>query len=125
MHCGREVEVTLRQGPRSKCANRYYWGVVIATIRRALAEAGRPVAAEDLHEFFKRRHLDPRPTEHETRPPSTAHLDAFEFYHYVESIRHDEAVLALGVHIPDPDEAGVEGHTIIEVTRERSPDKEE
>lgn len=120
MHRGREVEVRLRQAPRSLASNRYYWGVVIGTIRRALAGAGQAMTAEQLHEIFKRRYLEPRANADRTLPPSTTGLDAFEFHRFVEAVRHDEDVLRLGVHIPEPD--GVEGHTIIEVERAVTPE---
>jgi hypothetical protein len=108
LYSGREVRIALSAPKRSTAANSYYWGCVIPAIQRGMHEAGMVASAEAIHEAMKRRYLPARPSqdvfgEAVTLSPSTADLDATEFYEYVEAVRYDEDVLALGVDIPDPD----------------------
>lgn len=109
VHAGRDVLIRVGRPKRSTQANAYVWGVVYPAIQRALAEAGQAVSCEALHEHFKQKYLPPRTVEvfDETLvlAGSSADLDSEEFYDFVESIRTDEAVLALGVEVPDPDPA--------------------
>ena len=109
LYAGREVEITIRPPKRSTAANAYYWGVVVREAQRVLVEAGYALTSDDVHRWLKRRHLPWRhvdtPTGPETREPSTASLDSTEFFGYVEAIRTDEALLALGFHAEAPEPA--------------------
>lgn len=108
LYAGGQVRIRIGRPKRSTRANAYYWGVVIATVREALMEAGMPVSAEALHVHFKRRYLEPRTTcvlgiDH-VLDPTTTDMDSTEFSYYIEAIKEDEDVRRLGVYIPEPDE---------------------
>lgn len=106
-HGGRKIRLRLSRPQRTTQANNYLWGVVYPAIQRGLAEAGTAASAADIHKHFKAEYLPPRVFEvfgiTHVEPPSSAKLDKEEFYDFVEAIRTDESVLALGVEIPDPD----------------------
>jgi hypothetical protein len=107
MYADSAVEITVRKPKRSSLANRYYWGVVLATIRRAALESGQTVSSDALHGYFKSRYLDPDVTVVASFPIvtySSKDLDSTSFFDYVENIRHDPVVMALGCHVPDPSE---------------------
>jgi len=102
------VRIRVSRPRRSSRANSYYWAGVIEPIRRALADAGRPVSAEVLHEYFKGLYLPARTLDvlgqSVTLPPSTAGLDSTAFSEYIEAIKTDESVVSLGVWFePVPD----------------------
>lgn len=106
--------VRLRMGPpkRSGAQNRYYWGVVLETIRQGYIDAGHVFRADALHYHYKAKHLPWRTyeapgTEH-VAVGSTADLDSTEFTEYIEAIRNDEEVLALGVYIPSSEDYQLE-----------------
>ncbi len=107
LYAGGQVRIRISRPKRSTAANAYYWGVVLAAIREAMMDAGHPVSAEALHHHFKALYLEPRWVQvfHYTHmmPPTTTDLDQTAFAEYIESIKQDQAVLALGVYIPEPD----------------------
>ena len=107
LYAGRDVRVRLSRPKRTTKANAYYWSQIIEPIRIALLEAGQPAPAEAIHEVMKRRYLEPRTTtvfdEEHWMPPTTTDLDQTDFSDYIENVKHDEDVIALGVYIPDPD----------------------
>lgn len=122
LYAGRDVRIRITTPKRSSAANRYYWGVVIQTIREGLMNAGRPVSAEVLHEHFKREYLPARVVEvfgtTHVLPGSTAELDSTTFHDYIEAIKTDEAVIELGVYIPEPGEYGESkwrSHALVEM----------
>ena len=102
-----EVEVTIRKPKRSNRANAYWWGVVLPAIQRGLAEAGKAVSCEALHVHFAEKYLPPRVEEvfgvTMVLRGRTSELDSTSFFDFVESVRYDEEVLALGVEVPEPD----------------------
>jgi len=105
---GQDVHIRMGKPKRSSQANRYYWVAVIEPIRRALMEAGMEYASADVvHEYFKRKFLPVRCTEVLGEPftltGSTTELDSTEFFDYIESIKHSEKVLQLGIEFEDPD----------------------
>lgn len=107
LYAGREVRIQVSSPKRSNKANAFYWVGVIGEIQRAAAEAGHAVSANALHEYFKAKYLSPTTEdvwgEEVTIPPSTAKLDSTAFHEYIESIRMDETVLALGVYFDEPE----------------------
>ncbi|MDX1545606.1 MAG: hypothetical protein R3247_01380 [Rhodothermales bacterium] len=109
LYAGGEVRIRLSRPKRTTKANAYYWAAVIQPIRAALLEAGQVASAEDVHELFKARYLAPRVAEvfgeAHVLSGSTAELDQTAFFEYVEAIRTDEDVLALGVFVEDAPES--------------------
>lgn len=118
LYTGSEVEITIGKPKRSTQANAYYWGVVLKEIQLACVEAGvtatnpetgemHPITAEMLHRMMKDRYLQPEPVEIAGQPltlgGSTTRLDSTEFFDYVERVRSDPFVLALGVDVPEPE----------------------
>jgi len=106
---GGKVRIQLSKPKRSSRANKYYWKGVIGTIWQACLEAGIQTTTGALHEEFKEKYLPARPVvgisgQDRTLPPSTADLDSTEFFEYVENVRTDENVMALGVYILSPQE---------------------
>lgn len=109
------VQITVERPKRSLKQNNYYWGVVIETVRKALLEAGQPLSAKALHEHFKHKYLGVKGSAEYVdeatgemyeivEPPSTTDLDTTEMHDYIEHIRNDELVLALGCYVPAPGE---------------------
>lgn len=101
---GRRVRVSVKRErvARTLSANRYYFGVVLAT----LAEwSGHD--PEELHEFMKQSHLGWRSRElpsglgYSVRP-STATLTVEEFARYVDNVVKWAA--EQGVYVPSPEE---------------------
>jgi len=101
---GKRVRVSIKreQHGRTLSANRYYWGVVLAT----LAEwSGHD--PEELHEFMQQCHLGWRSRElpsglgYSVRP-STASLTVEEFARYVDNVVKWAA--EQGVYVPSPEE---------------------
>lgn len=91
---------------RSNQANRYYWGVVVELIYRALKESGWETTREGTHDMLKYRFLkEDKPLggdgEFVTIVRSTTELDVQEFGAYIEHcIRF--AAEYLNVVIPEP-----------------------
>lgn len=104
---GKIVRIYIGNPKRSTQANGYYRGIVLPRIRMGYLEAGMVLSEDDLHEHYKRLYLPERVVEigeHvHVLAASTASLDSHEFYEYIERIRTDDDVLAMGVDIPDPD----------------------
>ncbi|HYG68163.1 MAG TPA: hypothetical protein VD838_10905 [Anaeromyxobacteraceae bacterium] len=112
-----EVEVTIRKPKRSGRANAYWWGAVLPAIQRGLAEAGQAVSCEALHVHFAEKYLPPRIEEvfgiTQVMRGRTSELDSTSFFDFVEAVRFDEEVLALGVEVPEP-ERGLSSYKIAE-----------
>lgn len=115
---GRDVRVRISSPKRSSRANSYYWVAIIDRIRKELNDAGyawiqgesgnEPVTSAVLHEYFKARYLSPRTAvimgRDVTLAPTTTTLDSTAFHDYIEAIKMDEYVLALGIDFePVPD----------------------
>jgi len=82
--------------------NRYYWGVVLATLSEWCGHE-----PEELHDYLKRYHLDPVRREFPTGlsmriVPSTTNLAVEEFSGYVDKVVQWAA--EQGVNVPSPDE---------------------
>lgn len=106
LYAGGDVRIQISRPVRSKSANRYLWGVVYKAIQQAMADAGMPASSEAIHEHFKHKYLQARVYEafgmtYVCQPTSTD-LDADEFYEFIERIRTDEEVQALGVWFDEP-----------------------
>lgn len=129
---GREVRIRISSPKRSTQANAYYWAGIIDPIRTAMIEAGigffediapggevvlKPVMAETIHRYFKRKYLPVQTAsvfgEPMTIEPTTTDLGSTEFADYIEAIRQDPQVLQLGVYFDDPD-GPFKSHTIAE-----------
>lgn len=104
-----EVQVVRLQATRSSQANRFYWGVVIAELSRYTG-----YTPDELHDLMKCKFLpkdrafldgNGEVVEAFVIGGSTRGLDTSEFAAYVNAIR-DWASSALGLYIPDADEAG-------------------
>ena len=93
---------------RSNQANRYYFGVVVDLIHRALKESGWDITKEGTHELLRFRFLrENRPIgedgEFVTTVRSTTELDRQEFGDYIEACCRFAAEY-LNVVIPGPNE---------------------
>ena len=93
---------------RSNQANRYYFGVVVDLIHRALKESGWDITKEGTHELLRFRFLrENRPIgedgEFVTTVRSTTELDRQEFGDYIEACCRFAAEY-LNVVIPAPNE---------------------
>jgi len=92
---------------RSNQANRYYWGIVVEIIYRALKESGWEITREGTHEMLRFRFLrEDRPLgehgdEFVTTVKSTTELDRDEFRAYIERCVQFAAEY-LNVVIPPP-----------------------
>lgn len=98
-HEGKIYEVYLRENKRTLTQNRFY------RVYLEMIEAETGNSADDLHEYFKRKHLAPRFVEIMGKeiklPASTTTLTKTEFGDYMEKICAE-----CGVPLPDPTEAG-------------------
>ena len=94
------IEIEKRKLPRSLQQNSYYWGAVLPCIAEDTGNI-----PEDLHEFFKRRFLEPRKAEVLGKivvfPGSTTRLSKANFYEYLQKIEH-----LTGIPLPNPEDAG-------------------
>jgi hypothetical protein len=103
-----ELRILLERPTRTARANRYYWGAVLTPIRDRMQELGMQASTYALHTLFKRRYLTPRTEvvfgEDVTLEPTTTRLNQTEFFDYVEAIKNDEQVVALGIMFEDADE---------------------
>ena len=118
LYAGGEVQINLGPKKRSTRANSFYWRNIISPIRMALLESGQAHSAEAIHEVFKRRYLDVTAETlfgEEVARYTTTRLDSTEFYFYLEAIRTDEDVIALGVVFPE-EETAFRSYTIAEPT---------
>lgn len=93
---------------RSSQANRYYWGVVVELIHRALKESGIDASREGTHEllkfrFLKEDHPIGKDGEFITTVKSTTELERDEFAAYIERCKQFAAEY-LNLNIPDPGE---------------------
>ena len=117
LYAGGTVEITIAPPRRSTTANAYYWGVVVREVQRAMVEAGMMAPSEAVHDWLKRRHLPIRTVEvmgeSITLPASSAILNSTDFSDYIERIKGDEMLLAIGCVIPEPGEP-VRGYKIAE-----------
>lgn len=107
LRSGEEVRITMGKPKASTKAKGYYWGVVLPTIRMGYLDAGVITNEDELHETFKIKYLPYRTKTIEGTdyilPASTRELDSQAFYEYIEHIRSDDHVLAMGILVPDPD----------------------
>jgi hypothetical protein len=96
---GKKFKITPIIPKRSLSQNRYYW-LYLGVIEQ---ETGN--GADDLHEYFKRKHLPPKFIEvlgQEMKiPRSTTELSKVEFGEFLEKICAET-----GVALPDPQLAG-------------------
>lgn len=93
---------------RGNQANRYYWGVVVSLIHRALKESGWEISSEGTHELLRVRFLSEDKSigldgEFATRVRSTTELNTMEFGEYIEHCCRFAAEY-LNVAIPAPGE---------------------
>lgn len=107
LRSGKDVRIIISDRKRSSKANRFYWVGIIRPIQLAMAEAGRAVSAEVLHEYFKQLYLTPESGNvfdtDLVLPISTTRLDQQAFHTYIESIKTDENILVLGVIFDEPE----------------------
>lgn len=114
---GATVEVTIRKARRSRSSeqNRYYWGVVVDMIVRAMHDLGNTEikpgqrdSAEIVHEFLKNKFLPPviatdAHGQEIKLPPSTRKVTTTEMMDYIAEIQMWAAEY-LGIVIPNPGE---------------------
>lgn len=105
---GKAVALTVEEyrEKRSNQANRYYHGIVVDLIHRALIDGGWEITREGTHEMLKFRFLRvDKPIgndgEYVTLVRSTTELDRQEFGDYIEACVRFAAEY-LGVVIPPP-----------------------
>jgi hypothetical protein len=107
---GKSVILTVSESKpkRGTQANRYYWGVVVDLIYRALKESGWEINRESTHELLRVRFLSEdhpigKDGEFVTRVKSTTELNSTEFGEYLEHCCRFAAEY-LNVVIPAPGE---------------------
>ena len=103
-----EVIVRKKKRYRSIPLNRYYFGIVVVSIRNAFREFGNDVDSELVHEFLKARFhysefVDEKSGEIIKLPKSTTEMSNTEFIEYIERIKQFAAE-TLGIYIADPNE---------------------
>lgn len=97
------LTIEKKKDKRSLSANAYYW-VLISILE---GETGQD--SDSLHDFFKTKFLPKRKVvfrqtgEENEVQGSTAILDSFNFFEYVEKIRAF-AIQELNIYLPTPDE---------------------
>lgn len=97
------MTIEKKKDKRSLSANAYYW-VLISILE---GETGQD--SDSLHDFFKTKFLPKRNVvfrqtgESTEVQGSTAALDSFNFFEYVEKIRAF-AIQELNIYLPTPDE---------------------
>lgn len=102
-----EVEVIIkRKNRRSTQQNRYYWGVVVWSIKQRLTELGHRYTAEDIHTFLKDRFNGENIANQDGEVvarigKTTSNLNRSEFAEYVDKIA-EWASESLGIYIPPP-----------------------
>lgn len=104
-HEGKRVRVTVERfrNRRSTEQNRYYFGVVVPLIGKAIGEADMEAVHEMLKAEFNYEILVIGDREMR-KPKSTAKLETVEFSEYMEKVRMWAAKF-LELYIPDPNEA--------------------
>lgn len=112
-HKGKNIRVTFEEysGQRTAPQNRYYWGVIVETIKSAINDLGNSYTADEIHDFLKKEF---NYSEVETIdghflkvPESTTNLDTIAFNEYKERIQQFAAEV-LNIYIPDPNESEIE-----------------
>lgn len=97
------VTIEKKKSKRSLNANAYYW-VLITILEK---ETGQDT--DSLHDYFKTKFLPKRKVvfkqtgEENDVQGSTAELDSFNFFEYVDKIRAF-AIQELNIYLPTPDE---------------------
>jgi predicted nucleic acid binding AN1-type Zn finger protein len=95
------VTIEKKKNKRSLSANAYYW-VLISIMEK---ETGQD--SDSLHDYFKTKFLPPRKVvfrqtgEEKAVQGSTASLDSFDFFEYIDKIRAF-AIQELDIYLPTP-----------------------
>jgi hypothetical protein len=103
-----EVTIEKKKKKRSIQVNRYYWGVVVSSVRDAFRELGNEVDSELTHEFLKGRFhytefIDTKTGECIKLPKTTTEMSNSEFSEYIERIKVFASEV-LNIYIPDAGE---------------------
>jgi len=102
-----DVEIVIKKkNRRSTQQNRYYWGVVVWSIRQRLTELGHRYSAEDVHAYLKDRFNGENISNEDGElvaciGKSTVNMNKSEFGDYVERIAQ-WASESLSIYIPPP-----------------------
>ncbi len=97
------LTIEKKKDKRSLSANAYYWVLI------SILEGETVQDSDSLHDFFKTKFLPKRTVvfrqtgETSEVQGSTAVLDSFNFFEYVEKIRAF-AIQELNIYLPTPDE---------------------
>jgi hypothetical protein len=101
------LKIVRRRAKRSHPQNRYYWGVVVHSIRMGLLELGHDLNKDEVHGFLKQKFNAVQVVNKdgwaEDIPGSTATLNKVQFGEYLEKIFQWSAEY-LSISIPSPDE---------------------
>jgi len=101
------LKIVRRSAKRSQPQNRYYWGVVIHSIRMGLLNLGHDLNKDEVHAFLKQKFNAVQVVNGdgvvEDIPSSTATLNKIQFGEYVEKIAQWGSEY-LSVSIPAPNE---------------------
>lgn len=87
------VEIKVKRNTRSNNQNRYYWGVIVATLQQCILEEwGEEIGSEECHEMLKREcnyveRINESTGEVLRIPKSTAELTTTEAEEYYEKCR--------------------------------------
>lgn len=103
-----QVDVKPYKKDRSAEQNRYYWGVVMTTIQKAIQDSrGEHYSTDEIHEWMRDKFLPKRVITIKGEPkvlvPSTTTLTVGEFGEYLEQIIGFCA--ESGIVIPDAERA--------------------
>ena len=103
-----QVDVKPYKKDRTQEQNRYYWGVVLVTIQKAIEDSrGEHYSTEEIHEWMRDKFLTKRVVTIKGEPkvlaPSTTKLTVGEFAEYLEQIIRFCA--ESGILIPDAEAA--------------------
>lgn len=103
-----DVSIEKKKKKRSLAVNRYYWGVVVSSVRDAFRELGNEVDSELTHEFLKGRFnysefIETKTGECIKLPKTTTEMSNSEFSEYIERIKVF-ASETLNIYIPDAGE---------------------
>lgn len=104
-----EIEIKKKKKTRSNNQNRYYFGVVIESVRKGLFDIGYSFFSnEQVHEFLKLTFLKKNIVNEETGEVittlgSTAEMSTEEFMNYITEIKVWAAEY-LSITIPEPNE---------------------
>jgi hypothetical protein len=101
------IRIDKRGSRRSNPQLRYYWGVVVETVRHGLINLGHELNKDEVHFFLKER-FNSVPVENKKGeiidiPGSTTQMTKTEFGEYIEKIARFSAEF-LGEVIPQPNE---------------------